>query len=188
MKGPFCIRYPTIRLARESPSHRDICLAGMLVCRFFPRTLESRPQRARMAIRAGRRHGYDRKRSTKDPRPSIVVLVEGAVTEVESLSALRDALGIPRSLVSISSAVHSDADGLVCEARGRERKLTIDSTALPHHRQSLFAEALTLRRVANRASSTTRFIKPLVRIKKPLRFASSSEKRFTSAYHLSLTR
>lgn len=70
-----------------------------------------------MAIRMSRRHEYNRKRSTKDPRPSIVVLVEGAVTEVEYLSALRDALGIPRSLVSISSAVHSDADGLVGEAR-----------------------------------------------------------------------
>lgn len=70
-----------------------------------------------MAIRVSRRHGYNRKRSTKNPRPSIVVLVEGAVTEVEYLSALRDALGIPRSLVSISSADHSDADGLVCEAR-----------------------------------------------------------------------
>ena len=70
-----------------------------------------------MAIRVSRRHGYNRKRSTKNPRPSIVLLVEGAVTEVEYLSALRDALGIPRSLVSIASAVHSDADGLVCEAR-----------------------------------------------------------------------
>jgi hypothetical protein len=66
-----------------------------------------------MAIRVSRRHGYNRKHSTKDPRPSIVVLVEGAVTEVEYLSTLRDALGIPRSLVSNSSAIHSDADGLV---------------------------------------------------------------------------
>jgi hypothetical protein len=70
-----------------------------------------------MAIRLGRRHRYDRKRPTKDPRPSIVVLVEGAVTEVEYLSALRDTLGIPRTLMAISSAIHSDADGLVKEAR-----------------------------------------------------------------------
>lgn len=68
-------------------------------------------------MRLSRRHGYDRKRPTKDPRPSIVVLVEGAVTEVEYLSALRDALGIPRTLMVISSATHSDADGLVKEAR-----------------------------------------------------------------------
>lgn len=70
-----------------------------------------------MAIPVSRRHGYSRKRSTKEPRPSIVVLVEGEVTEVEYLSALRDALGIPRTLVSISSAAHSDADGLVGEAK-----------------------------------------------------------------------
>lgn len=68
-----------------------------------------------------RRHGYGRKAASREPRPKIVVLVEGEVTETEYLAALRDTLGIPRTLISIRKAQHSDADGIVGEAREIKR-------------------------------------------------------------------
>lgn len=62
-------------------------------------------------------HSYSRRRPSRTPRPSIVILVEGEVTEVEYLNALREACGISRDLIDIHKAKCSDADGIVAEAK-----------------------------------------------------------------------
>ena len=62
-------------------------------------------------------HSYSRRRPSRTPRPSIVILVEGKVTEPEYLDALRKALGIPKGLVEIEKSRCTDANGIVGEAR-----------------------------------------------------------------------
>jgi hypothetical protein len=62
-------------------------------------------------------HSYSRRRPSKTPRPSIVILVEGKVTEPEYLDALRKALGISKELVKIEKSGCTDANGIVGEAR-----------------------------------------------------------------------
>ncbi|MDD5799321.1 MAG: RloB family protein [Coriobacteriales bacterium] len=63
------------------------------------------------------KRSYSRNAPKKSPRPSIVILVEGEVTEPECLKALMGALRVPSDLVDIRKAEHSDADGIVGEAK-----------------------------------------------------------------------
>ena len=62
-------------------------------------------------------HSYSRRRPSRTPRPSIVILVEGKVTEPEYLDALKEALKVPKGLVEIEKSRCTDANGIVGEAR-----------------------------------------------------------------------
>lgn len=62
-------------------------------------------------------HSYSRRRPSRTPRPSIVILVEGKVTEPEYLNAFKEALRIPNGLVEIEKSRCTDANGIVGEAR-----------------------------------------------------------------------
>lgn len=74
-----------------------------------------------MARRALRK----RKPGSRVPKKQIAVLAEGSVTEVEYLRFVRQAMGVPCQLVSIRSAQHTDAEGIIDEVvqeRIQERK------------------------------------------------------------------
>lgn len=68
------------------------------------------------------KRSYSRNAPKRSPRPSIVILVEGEVTEPEYLKALMGALRVPGDLVDIRKAEHSEAEGIVVEAKELLRK------------------------------------------------------------------